>query len=264
VSILRLYDLPTWLFGTVVVGAFVLFALGGQIVVRRFLPRWFGVDRHYNEMVGQFLSASGVFFGITLGLLSVGAWENFSAVDDGVTQEATEIGVMYRIADNFPEPHRTILTDELRAYTRHEIDVAWPKQQQGVTPGVGGNVILDQFSRDLTHLEPVGEAEKNLHAEALHQFSRMIAARRARLASVSTRLPPIVWFVVFGGSVLNLALLWLFVVENKRLHDLLTTMLAALLGLLVFLLAIMDFPFRGDYSVGPESFELIHDQLMQK
>jgi len=262
-SLIWLYDLPSWAFGIVVVGAFVVFTLTGQIVTRRFLPRWFG-DKHYNEIVGQFLSASGVFFGITLGLLSVGAWENFEAVDDAVTQEATEIGVMYRIVDNYPDPHRQVLTDSLRAYTRHEIDVAWPKQRKGITPGREGNVIMDQFHRYLTHLEPVTEAQKALHGEALHQFSRMIAARRARLASVSTRLPPIVWFVVFGGSVLNLSLMWLFVVENKRLHDVLTTMLAALLGLLVFLLAIMDFPFRGDYSVGPDSFELIYDQLMQK
>ena len=258
-----LYDLPSWAFGTVVVAVFVVFTLTGQIVTRRFLPRWFG-DKNYNEIVGQFLSASGVFFGITLGLLSVGAWENFEAVDDAVTQEATEIGVMYRIVDNFPDPHRQVLTDSLRAYTRHEIDVAWPKQQKGIIPGPGGNVMLDQFHRYLTHLEPATEAQKILYGEAAHQFSRMIGARRARLASVSTRLPPIVWFVVFGGSVLNLSLMWLFVVENKRLHDLLTTMLAALLGLLVFLLAIMDFPFRGDYSVGPDSFELIYDQLMQK
>jgi len=100
--------------------------------------------------------------------------------------------------------------------------------------------------------------------EAVRQFSHMMGRGAPRLASVSTRLPPIVWFVVFGGSLLNLSLMWLLVVENKRLHDLLTVMLATLLGLLVFLLAIMDFPFRGDYSVGPDSFELIHDQLMQK
>jgi hypothetical protein len=262
-SLLRLYDLPIWLFGTVVVGTFVAFALVGQIVTRRFLSRWFG-DQHYNEIVGQFLSASGVFFGITLGLLSVGAWENFEAVDDAVTQEANEIGVMYRIADNFPDPDRQVLAESLRTYTRHEIDVAWPKQQKGITPGSEGNAILDQFHRHLTHFEPVGAGQINLHAEALRQFSKMIGARRARLASVSTRLPPIVWFVVFGGSVLNLSMMWLFVVENKRLHDVLTTMLAMLLGLLVFLLAIMDFPFRGDYSVGPDSFELTYDQLMQK
>jgi hypothetical protein len=73
-----------------------------------------------------------------------------------------------------------------------------------------------------------------------------------------------VWFVVIVGSVLNLSFMWLFVIDNKRLHDLLTTILAALLGLLVFLLAAMDLPFRGDYSVGPDSFELVYDQLMTK
>lgn len=262
-SLLRLYDSPSWLFGTIVVGLFVAFALTGQIAVRRFLPRWFA-GRDYNDVVGQFLSASGVFFGITLGLLSVGAWENFTAVDGAVAQEATDIGVCYRAFDNYPEPHRTVLTDQLRAYTRREIDVAWPKQRLGITPGAGGNQQLDKLHRYLTHIEPRTEAEKALHREGLSLFSKMLESRRTRLSSVSTELPAVVWIVVIAGSVLNLSLMWLFVIEHKGLHDLLTTILAALLGLLVFLLAVMDLPFRGDYSVGPESFELVYNQLMIK
>lgn len=46
--------------------------------------------------------------------------------------------------------------------------------------------------------------------------------------------------------------------------DLMTSILACRLGLLVFLLAVMDFPFRGEFSVGPDSFELIYSQLMAK
>ena len=245
------------------VGTFVLFALIGQIAVRRFLPRWFE-GKEYNDLVGQFLSASGVFFGITLGLLSVGAWENFTAVDGAVAQEATDIGVCYRTFDNYPEPHRAVLTDQLRAYTRHEIDVAWPKQRLGITPGTGGNEQLDQLQRALAHFEPRTEAEKALHSEGLRLFSKMLESRRTRLSSVSTQLPGIVWAVVFAGSVLNLSLMWLFVVEHKGLHNLLTAILAALLGLLVFLLAAMDLPFRGDYSVGPDAFELVYNQLMTK
>jgi len=45
--------------------------------------------------------------------------------------------------------------------------------------------------------------------------------------------------------------------RGQSLRNLLTGILAALLGLLVFLLAAMDLPFRGDYSVGPDSFELV-------
>ena len=37
----------------------------------------------------------------------------------------------------------------------------------------------------------------------------------------------------------------------------------ALLGLLIFLLAAMDQPFRGEISVGPEAFEMVYDQLMK-
>jgi hypothetical protein len=259
----RLYDSPSWFFGTVVVGVFILFALTGQIVVRRFLPRWYG-DKDYNDIVGEFLSGSGVFLGITLGLLSVGAWENFNSVDGAVSQEATDIGVCYRAFDNYPEPLRTSLTTQLRDYTRHEIDVAWPKQRSGIIPGAEGNKLLDKLHHDLTHFEPRTEGEKALHSEGLGLFSKMLESRRTRLSSVNTQLPGIVWFVVIVGSVLNLSFMWLFVIDNKRLHDLLTTILAALLGLLVFLLAAMDLPFRGDYSVGPDSFELVYDQLMTK
>jgi hypothetical protein len=58
--------------------------------------------------------------------------------------------------------------------------------------------------------------------------------------------------------------MWLFVAERKGLRNLLTTILASLPGLLVFLLAVMDFPFRGEFSVGPDAFELVFQQLMGK
>jgi len=118
-----------------------------------------------------------------------------------------------------------------------------------------GSGTLTTFYRYLTSVEPATDSQKALLGEALRQYSNMVESRRQRLASVSTQLPAIVWLVVFGGSVLNLALMWLFVVKNKALHDLLTGTLAGLLGLLVFLLAIMDFPFRGEFNVGPDAFE---------
>lgn len=260
---LFIYDLPNWVFGTLVVGAFVLFALVGQFVVGRFLPRWFG-DKDYNDIVGQYLSAAGVFFGITLGLISVATWENFGAVDTAVSNEASSLGVLYRCLSQYPEPHRTLLVDQLRAYTRREIDVSWPKQRQGVTPGTIGNTLISRLHSDLAQFEPKTEGQKALHSETLHRFSVMVESRRQRLTGVTTQLPSIVWLVVAGGSILNLALMWLLVVEKKALHYLLNTLLAALLGLLVFLLAIMDHPFRGTYSVGPDAFELVYEQLMKQ
>ena len=47
------------------------------------------------------------------------------------------------------------------------------------------------------------------------------------------------------------------------MHFWMTIMFSGLLGLLIFLLAAMDNPFRGEISVGPEAFELVYKQLMQ-
>jgi hypothetical protein len=68
---------------------------------------------------------------------------------------------------------------------------------------------------------------------------------------------------VFAGSLLSLMLTWLLVLENRRLHDLLTALLASLLGLLIFLLATLDLPFQGHHSLEPDSFELVYQQLMK-
>ena len=46
------------------------------------------------------------------------------------------------------------------------------------------------------------------------------------------------------------------------MHFWMTVMFSGLLGLQMFLLAIMDNPFRGEISVGPEAFELVYEQLM--
>ena len=256
-----LYDLPTWVFCALVIGAFVGFGLVGQLLVRLFLPRLYG-DKSHNDIVGQYLSASGVFFGVTLGLLSAGAWQNYNAVNDSVTAEATAIASLYRTAENFPEPDASALTAQLRDYTRQEIDRSWPMQQKGENPSLVGAVAIRTYYKHLSQVEPRTEAQKILQTEAVHQLSAMTESRGKRLSSVDTHLPPIVWFVVMGGSALNLMLMWLFVAENKRLHDLLTAGQTFVLGLLVFLLAVMDYPFRGEFNVGPDAFEKIYEQVM--
>ena len=47
------------------------------------------------------------------------------------------------------------------------------------------------------------------------------------------------------------------------MHFWMTVMFSGLLGLMIFLLAAMDNPFRGQISVGPEAFEMVYEQLMK-
>jgi hypothetical protein len=80
---------------------------------------------------------------------------------------------------------------------------------------------------------------------------------------VGTGLPASLWSVVLIGGLLDIALTYLFWVENRKLHALLVALLATFIGLLIFLTAAMDNPFRGEFSVSPASFQTVLDNVMK-
>lgn len=114
----------------------------------------------------------------------------------------------------------------------------------------------------LFSFEPATRGQEALHAETIRQFNVYIEHRRLRLNSVSTGLPAILWYVVGGGAILNLALIWLFSIDKLTVHLILAGVLALFIGLLIFLIAAMDNPYRGEFSVSAEPFELIRRSLM--
>jgi hypothetical protein len=59
----------------------------------------------------------------------------------------------------------------------------------------------------------------------------------------------------------SIALTFLFILPDERAHLLLTVILAGFVGLLIFLIAAMDRPFRGEVSIGPEAFEAVRQQM---
>jgi hypothetical protein len=253
-------EVPQALFCAIVIGVFLIIAVGGQILTRPLVRRWFA-GRDHNEAVGHYVSAFGVLYGITLGLISVAAWENFGDVEGKVSAEAAAVAALYRNVDCYPEPKRTELTGMLRDYTRHVIDVSWPEMQRGIVPSAS-HAFVGKFQKALAAFEPATEAQVTLHRESLYRFTGMIEARRLRLDCVAWRLPTILWVVVLAGSLMSFALTWLIVAENRLLHDVLTGIMALLLGLLIFFLATLDLPFEGSHSVGPDSLELVLEQVM--
>ncbi len=253
-------ELPQWQFCAIIIVLFVGVAVGGQVAMRPLLRRWFG-DREHNDLVGHFMSAFGVLYGITLGLISVAAWENFGDVEGKVSAEAAAVASLYRSADCYPEPKRAELTGLLRDYTRQVIDVSWPEMQRGVVPR-GSNPLIIRFQKSLDAFEPTTQGQIALHRESLYRFSQLVECRRLRIDCVAWQLPGILWVLVLAGSFMSFVLTWLLVAENRLLHDLLTAIMAVLLGLLIFFLMTLDLPFEGQNSVGPDSLELVYQQIM--
>lgn len=114
-----LYDLPNWLFGALTVIVFAVIGLGGLYLTRGWVRRLHGVDHSHNDIVGFYLAAVTVFYGITLGLLAVGTWTTYSEVQGKVDHEAASLGVL------LPRYHGLSRSDALHPGGRSAQIYAW-------------------------------------------------------------------------------------------------------------------------------------------
>lgn len=253
--------LPWVVIAVFIAGGFSAFAMVGLSFTRRWILPHFGQSEAQNDVTGLIHHGTLIVYGLAVALLAVAVWENNAEVTKIVSGEAAAIAATYRDAGGYPEPTRSSLRAELKSYTEYIIHEAWPEQRRGRIP-LGGIAAMDRLQKELLAFEPVTEGQRALHMEALRGFDEIIHARRQRLDSLSSGLPRPMWAVVVVGALITIVSAFFFDIGNPRLHQWMLAMLAGVLGLLIFLIAFYDSPYRGSHGVSSEPYELIHDHLM--
>jgi hypothetical protein len=256
-----IYDLPNELIFTIIAGISVFFSVGGQFIFAPILKKLKVDHDQHNEMISFYLATLGVFYGITLGLVAVGAWETYENIESTVSDEAACIASLYRDISYYPSTKADSLKTSLKVYTEHVINDAWALQKQGVTP-TKGTQLISTFQHILYDFNPANNKELVIHQEAMKQFNRLIELRRKRLDSVQDGLPAILWMVLIIGALLNIALCWMFIIENLPMHIFLNAVVGLLMASLLFLIVALDNPYRGEFSIGADSIELVYKSLM--
>ncbi len=255
------FNLPDWIYGILAVLFAVLVGLGGLLATRRWIAR-LHVTASHNEAVSYYLSTVAIFYGIMLGLIAVSVWEGYNSAQNAVAMEAGSLAALYRDVSGYPEPERSALQADLREYVRYEIEVAWPEHRKGIL-SQGGMHLLWRFQDHLQTFEPKTGGQQALHFETLRAFDDVVQKRSLRLDTVTSRLPRPLWDFVIVGAVLSFAVSWFFQLKSFPMHVWMTAFFAALLGLEIHLLAIMNHPYSGSLSVSPEAFRVVYDMLMR-
>lgn len=258
-----IHSIPAWAIGPVCVLGFVIPGIFGLWIVYRSIHQRIKLSETLidNGVVGWFFSGVLTIYGITLGLIAVTTWESTSAVGTVASREAAAIAALYRDANGFESPAREELRAKLRDYTRFVIEKVWPAQRRGEIL-TDGNRMLNEFQSQLYSHDPKTEAQKILQAEALKTYNELVEFRRERTEAVKQRVPNVIWAVILLGGALTVATSFCFHVQQFRFHLLLTTSLATMIGLLVFLIAALDQPYSGAVTVNATAYQIILDGPM--
>ena len=255
-----IYDFSPLISGSIFVTGFIAISFLCLYLFSRILRPTIHKNTQNNEMVSLMLSSFLGLYALLLGLLAVAAYQNLSEVTGVVSDEASSLGAFYRDVQAYPEPARALLQNQLRDYTRYTIDRAWPEQQKGGILTEGTHRIT-RLATTLTDFTPSSKREEILHAQAYQQFNDYLEKRSSRLYNVSTHIPAIFWAVVLIGSIIAIILIALFDIEIVA-HFWLAGLTSGFLGLVIFLVAAMDNPFRGSVSVSSDPFEEVYQSTM--
>jgi hypothetical protein len=255
------FDMHIGVLAPAVVLAFVGFALAGLHAAYRHVLPYLRIRQEDSEFSGGMLQSIMVFYGLVLALIAVNVWQSYDDVAKITSHEATAFAALYRDVSGYPEPTRTRLQDELRGYVHQIIHEAWPLQRHGETPTAGVQ-WMTEFQDVLLAFEPKTDAQRILHAETLRAYNHATEARRLRVDSVDNGLPGIMWVFILAGAVISLTACWFFYVEDRRLHAILVSLLAALIGMVIVMTIALDRPYRGDLGLSPAPYQLIYEQTM--
>jgi hypothetical protein len=255
------YDISNLYLFLIVAVFFVLIGVIGFLITKHFVERWLGPSPVSIHMVIGFIEIIGVFYGITLGLIAAAMWGNYNATKAVLSKEASYLGCMYKGAEGFPEPVRTELKKELKEITRYIIEEAWPIQERGLIPMGGRTSKLENI---MYNFNPKTEGEEIIFSKELDLLYLMLEIRRERKENILSGLPEELYLVLFVGAIINISITWFLVATKKGLHIMITALAGVLIGSLVFLVIAMDYPYRGKFSVTPDAYQIIYNDVMRE
>jgi Protein of unknown function (DUF4239) len=258
--------LPTLVYGVLVVGGVCLLALAGFELVHRLVPA--ASRQRHNDVAGFIYAALGVIYAVLLALVVIAVWEEYGAASETVEQEANAAADIFWLADRLPELRGTHLQELVKSYSEEVVEHEWPLMEQGQAPLMtqtrgtpGGWTIIDDILQNIQNFEPRSQAEEQLYAEGLDLVDTLSDARRMRLVAAEEGIPGVLWAVLVFGGMAAVGFTYLFGLESTWAHRLMVATLSAVIGLVLFTVGALEYPFSGGARIGTGAFELILERF---
>jgi FAD/FMN-containing dehydrogenase len=254
-----LHHVPGWLLGTLAVVLSVGIALAGTALARAIVPAH--LSRVANDVSAAIFSVVGVVYAVLLAFVVIATWENYEQARRNVVREANNIADLHRDATPFNVEFREGLDADLREYVAAISEDEWELQNLGVR-SARTQAAQERLWRRYAGFEPRNETEKAFYSESLTKLNDAAELRRQRLVDATTGIHPILYLVLFVGGAATLVSALAFKTESAHAHFVPLAILGTLVGLTLFTIMAMDYPFTGSLCVEPDEFRSVLATLL--
>lgn len=198
-----------------------------------------------------------VVYAVLIAFIVVDVYETFSRAGEVATAEANQLSNLMFDSAGLPADVAKTVRADLGKYIEIVVKKEWPNQQAGKVDESGFEDGWDALARISTTLATFDspDAGANVNkSEMLRAVNALIRARRARILAAGEHLPNIVWQILIVAGAAAVFYTYLFGAHDFRIHLGITGLVSATIALAFVLIVALDYPFRGEVSVGDDAF----------
>jgi hypothetical protein len=233
------------------VGGAVLFAVVGVLTMRKLIHHQVA-EGHNDVLVPLFLTA-GVVYAVLLGFMVVGEWESYDNAHANAAEEAALLVPLYRQTTVMAEEKGAEMRKVIREYAEHVVE-GWEGFTRGVPNEKARHDVAEVYNVFGT-LTPATKPREIIAAQFLQTFSQVVLDRNKRYLQASESLSWIMWLGAVGGGVVTVGMSFILFMDRCWPQVLMTSVMAGLIGLLLFMVAVLSRPFVGPLAIDPAPFE---------
>lgn len=254
ISLQLLLDLHAWEILILAVGGCVVIGVGGLLLARWLFPH---LPRGENNVVATvMLTAVATIFAVLGGFVVVTLYTASDNATATTHQEAGALLDVYRESTAMSFGLATTIQADVLRYSNLVVKDEYPAMARGGSSRQAEDAASQIFT-DLSAFQPTTQAQSDLMQEALAQYDTFLSARRSRIALAESSLPGMLWLAILIAAALTLGFTWFFGQDRLNAQIVMTAGVAALIGISLFLILVLNHPFAGDYSVSSEPFTQI-------
>ena len=213
--------------------------------------------RSHNEVTGFLFLALASFYAFLLSFIVFMVWGQMNDTRNNVSKEGSSAMGLYRDIKFYPD---TTESKQLMIvyldFIYNVIDEEFPNMEQmklsRKTPE-----SFDRVFYKMEHLNPKNPFQIQLVAEMFNHLNELATYGGLRDTSFEKEIPSALWWPMILGALITLFCAMLLDIEHARLHITLNALLGVFIGMLFFIILLLDHPYSGSLSIKPQSYKQI-------
>lgn len=248
-----IFLIPPIILGSIVVGTTIIFAIGGVLIVRRFIHH--SKLKTHHDVADPILGAVAAVYAVLLAFVVVTVWQSFDKSNANVQLEANYLADVYRDSEGLSADFHQKVGDILREYRSAVIEHEWKTMAKGeMSPEV--EKLVNQLWALYTKYKPGNSTEQSFFDESVRKLNSFRELRRQRLMDARSGLEPLLWLVLVVGGASTISFTFFFGAENIKAQIIMAVLLSIVISLILFTIMELDFPFTGRIAISPEPFKM--------